>query len=175
MAANRKNLLLKLRPLLRWVIKLRSSPKAIASGLALGTFIAFTPTYGIQIFLAVLLATVFNYNRPAALVPVWITNPVTIAPVYTFNYWIGCFVWSGPDVRIVSDILVNLSSKLAKLDFWDVQKQLVELFHIGWDILIPLTIGSIIVGVVFGALVYFCSSFLLTIFFRRRKKNRPVH
>ena len=68
----RRNFFLRLRPILRWVIKLRSSPKAIAGGLGLGTFIAFTPTMGVQLILAVVVATFLNLNRPAAMIPVWI-------------------------------------------------------------------------------------------------------
>ena len=105
---------MRIRPVLRWVIKLRSSPRAIAGGLALGTFIAFTPTVGVQLILAFVAATFFNMNRPAAMIPVWITNPVTVAPIYTFNYWLGATVWGGPPLSEVSGLFIDIGRTLAR-------------------------------------------------------------
>ncbi len=162
---------LKSRPVLRWVIKLRSSPRAIAGGLALGTFVAFTPTYGVQIFLVIFLATFFNLNRPAALVPIWITNPVTITPIYTFNYWLGSFVYDGPPLSQVSKLFLGIAGKLTKLDFWDVQHQIAEFLIVGKDIIIPLTIGCCLIGAISALLTYFISLKFLEIFFKRRRKQ----
>ncbi len=165
------NFFLRIRPVLRWVIKLRSSPKAIAGGLALGTFVAFTPTYGVQIFLVVFLATILGLNRPAALIPVWITNPVTIAPIYTFNYWLGSFIYEGPPLGQVSKLFLDIAVKLTKLDFWDIRHQIVEFFIVGKDIIIPLTIGCCFIGVVSAILTYFVSLKFLEFFLKRRKKK----
>lgn len=170
----RPNFLLKLRPILRWIIKLRSSPQAIAGGLGLGVFLAFTPTYGVQLLLAVLLATFFNLNRPAAIIPVWITNPVTIAPVYTFNYWVGCFAWPGPPVGEVYQTFLNIAGKLARLDFWDFQNQVVEFISIGKEVLVPLVIGSVVVGGVLGVISYVVSKSLLMFIFSRRVRKKKL-
>lgn len=171
MKKRRPNLFFKLRPVLRWVTRLRSSPQAIAGGLALGVFVAFTPTYGVQLFLVVFLATLLDFNRPASLIPVWITNPVTIAPVYTFNYWLGCFFWSGPPVSEVSKQFMEIAVKLAKLDFWDIHHQVSNLMTIGKDVFIPLIIGSIVVGVVLGGITYWGSLPLLRLLFSRRAQK----
>ncbi len=170
----RPNFLLKLRPILRWIIKLRSSPHAIAGGLGLGVFIAFTPTYGVQLFLAVVLATFFNLNRPAAIIPVWITNPVTIAPVYTFNYWVGCFAWPGPPVGEVYQTFLSIAGKLARLDFWDFQNQIVEFISIGKEVLVPLVTGSVVVGGVLGVISYVISKRLLIFIFSRRARKKKL-
>ncbi len=175
MSDSRRNLLLRIRPLLRWVIKLRSSPRAIAGGLGLGTFIAFTPTIGIQLILAVVIATLFNMNRPAALVPVWITNPVTVAPIYTFNYWLGKKVVSGPPLGEVSGLFVDIGKTMAHLEFWNIKEQFFAILHIGWDIFIPLLIGSLLVGVVSGLAVTFLSFKLLSIFFTRRVEKKLLN
>ncbi len=174
MKRRRPNLFFKLRPVIRWILKLRSSPEAIAGGLALGVFIAFTPTYGVQLFLVVFLATLLNLNRPASLIPVWITNPVTIAPVYTFNYWVGCFIWPGPPVSEVSKQFVDITVTLAKLDFWDIHHQIVNLMAIGREVFIPLIIGSLLVGAVLAAAMYWGSLPLLRLFFSRRAKKREL-
>lgn len=172
---NQRNLLLRLRPVLRWVIKLRSTPRAIAGGLALGTFIAFTPTVGVQLILAFVVATLFNMNRPAAMIPVWITNPVTVAPIYTFNYWLGATVWGGPPLSQVSRLFVDIGNTLTHLEFWNIKDQFYAMLQMGKEILIPLILGSIVVGAVSGLLVYVLSLKLLSLFFSRRSQKRLLN
>jgi uncharacterized protein (DUF2062 family) len=171
----RINLLFRLRPILRWVLRLRSSPKAIAGGLGIGVFVAFTPTFGIQLILAVLLATLFNMNRPASLIPVWITNPVTIAPIYSFNYWLGLKMWDGPPLSEVSGLFINIGKTMTRLEFWDIQEQIMAIFHISDNILIPLILGSVAIGLVTGVLTYFISYQLLTAFLNRRAQKRRLN
>lgn len=166
---------MRLRPVLRWVLKLRSSPRAIAGGLGIGMFIAFTPTVGIQIFLAIIAATLCSVNRPAAIVPVWITNPVTVAPIYTFNYWLGTLVWSGPPLSEVKDLFVNLGTALTHLEFWDMKEAVLAMLYIGTEILIPLVIGSVVVGVVLGIFTYILSLKLLSFFLSRRAEKRLLN
>lgn len=166
---------MRIRPVLRWVIKLRSSPRAIAGGLALGTFIAFTPTIGVQLILAFVIATFFNLNRPAAMIPVWITNPVTIAPIYTFNYWLGVKFWDGPPLSEVSGLFIGIGRTMAHLEFWDIKEQFLAVLQMGKDILIPLVLGSLVIGVVTGLLTYVLSLKLLSIFFTRRSEKRLLN
>src|SRR5210317_2635894 len=107
---------LRLLPVLRWLIRLRGSPQAIAGGFSLGLFIALTPTIGLQIVLAFFLATALNVNRPAAVLAVWITNPITIPAIFSINYWLGSLVWEGPSVIVVSNRLFELASQLTTFD-----------------------------------------------------------
>jgi uncharacterized protein (DUF2062 family) len=171
----KRNLLMRIRPVLRWVIKLRSSPRAIAGGLGLGTFIAFTPTIGVQLILAFVIATFFNLNRPAAMIPVWITNPVTVAPIYTFNYWLGVKFWDGPPLSEVSGLFIDIGRTMAHLEFWDIKEQFLAVLQMGKDILIPLVLGSVLIGVVTGLLAYVLSLMLLSIFFTRRSEKRLLN
>lgn len=172
---NKRNFYLRLRPVFRWVLKLRSSPRAIAGGLGVGMFVAFTPTVGLQIILAIIAATLCNVNRPAAVVPVWITNPVTVAPVYTFNYWLGSMIWPGPPLAEVAKVFGDIGRALTHLDFWDLKEPVVAMLQLGKDILIPLLIGSIEVGVVLGILTYVVSLKLLYFFFRRKAQKHLLN
>lgn len=170
-----RNLLIRLRPVLRWVIRLRSSPRAIAGGFAIGTFIAFTPTVGVQIILAVIVATFFNMNRPAAMIPVWITNPITVAPIYTFNYWLGSKFWEGPPLAEVSGLFIDIGKTMARLEFWNIKEQFMAILNMGKETLIPLLIGSIAIGFIAATFVYWFSSKLLSIFFSRRAKRHLLN
>lgn len=170
----RRNLLIRLRPVLRWIVKLRSSPRAIAGGFAVGTFIAFTPTVGIQLILAVFLTTLLNVNRGASLIPVWITNPVTLAPIYTLNYWLGKKFVGGPPLADVSAMFIDLGKTMARLEFWNIKDQFKAILQVGSEILLPLFIGGILIGLITGILAYLTSLKLLSIFFSRRANKRTL-
>lgn len=165
---------LRLRPVLRWLIRLRGSPQAIAGGFSLGLFIAFTPTIGIQIVLAFFLATALNVNRPAAVLAVWITNPITIPAIFSINYWLGSLIWEGPSVPVVSRRLFELASQLTTLDLWAITDQLSAVAELGIDIIIPLVLGSIIAGTLSSILSYFILLRLLTFLVARRAKRKRM-
>ena len=161
-----------MRPVFKWLIRLRGSPQAIAGGFSLGLFIAFTPTIGLQILLAFFLATVLNVNRPAAVLAVWITNPATIPAIFTLNYWLGSLIWEGPSVSVVSRRLFELASQLTTLDIWAITDQLSAVAELGMDIIVPLILGSIIAGTLISVLTYVILLRLLTFLFARRAKRK---
>jgi uncharacterized protein (DUF2062 family) len=165
----RKNYFFKLRPALRWLVKLRGSTRAIAGGFALGTFIAFTPTVGIQMFLGAVFATLFNLNRPAAIIPAWITNPVTIPPIFAFNYWIGYLLLGGPSVTSVYNQLIEICNKLATLNMFQISEQFMAFVYLGKAIFIPLIIGSVVVGAVCAVIAYWLA--LRILFYLNRKRR----
>ena len=70
-------------------LKLRGTSKELALGFALGLFIGFTPTMGIQMALGVFFASLFKWSKITAAIGVQITNPITAPFLYTFTYYIG--------------------------------------------------------------------------------------
>ena len=80
--------------------RIRSEPDAIARGVALGVFIGFTPTFGFQIVLALLLASLLRQNRIAAFVGVWITNPLTAPIIYGLEYKVGRMLLGLPPLEL---------------------------------------------------------------------------
>ncbi|HPY77384.1 MAG TPA: DUF2062 domain-containing protein [Anaerohalosphaeraceae bacterium] len=95
-----------------WKIDRRS----IAGGLALGLFIAFTPSIPFQMLLATCGAIYFRVNLPIALACCWITNPLTALPVYTAAWKLGKY--------IIGDIEF-IQSFLEFYDFKDKTAQLI--------------------------------------------------
>jgi len=160
------------RAVFKWLVLLRKSPRAISGGFALGTFIAFTPTIGLQIGIAIFLATLLNLNRPAAILMVWITNAATMVPIYAFNYLVGTWFWSGPPVGEVRAVFQQLALNLLKLEMWDLLDQFREIMTISREIIIPLVIGSTIVGVICATTVYALSLSLLHMLILRRQRKR---
>lgn len=163
---------LKIRPILRWLVGLRDSPEAIGRGVAIGVFVAFTPTIGLQMVIATFLATVFNGNRPAAIVPVWITNPLTIPPLFALTYRIGSLFWDGPPVGAAAAMLRTSLGQVARLESWSAYDQFVLFAGVGLDVLAPLAIGGLLVGSVLGVASYVLTVSLVTRARQRRRATR---
>ncbi|MBF0105429.1 MAG: DUF2062 domain-containing protein [Deltaproteobacteria bacterium] len=126
---------LKLRELFIRLLKSNSTTPEVADGLAIGVFIAFLPIIGIQMYVSLVLTRLFKKNSIVAIMAAWITNPFTAAPVYLFNLWVGNFIHKD------STELKEVYQMMKTLDLGDI-------LAAGKDILIPLWIGSIIVGLV---------------------------
>jgi len=71
-----------------WKIDKRS----ISGGLALGLFVAFTPTIPFQMILTVCGGLYLRVNLPIALAACWVTNPFTALPIYTAGWKLGKYV-----------------------------------------------------------------------------------
>lgn len=69
--------------------------KSVSAAIAIGVFIAFIPMPG-QMLLAAALAIWCRVNLPVAVMSVWITNPLTMAPIYFFTYKVGAMILDVP-------------------------------------------------------------------------------
>ncbi len=74
-----------------WHINRRSSAGAFAVGL----FMAFVPV-PIQMLLAAGAAILFRVNLPLSITLVWITNPLTIPPMFFSAYLVGAWLIGAP-------------------------------------------------------------------------------
>ena len=143
-----------LRRFLIWLIRLRGTPQAIARGIAVGMVVAFTPTIGFQTLIALGTATLLNANRPVSIVPTWLTNPITIPPVYAFTYYLGSFFWPGPDPADVSRAMIAATKELESLDLLAIRAQLGVFLDLGLDVFMPMWIGGLMIGAVAAAVAY---------------------
>ena len=69
--------------------------KSVAGATALGLFIAFMPILG-QMIIAATLAILFRVNLPISISAVWISNPLTMVPIYFYAYEVGAWVLQKP-------------------------------------------------------------------------------
>jgi uncharacterized protein (DUF2062 family) len=79
------------------VVSLEESPWRMALALAVGVFISFTPFWGFQTVLALVVATVSRLNRALTVAGTWLNLP-----------WFAPFVYAGA-VKIGSAMLPDLS------------------------------------------------------------------
>ena len=69
--------------------------KSVAGGLWVGLFIAFLPMPG-HMIVAILSALMLRVNIPVAAAAVWVTNPLTVVPIFYLAYRLGCAVMNVP-------------------------------------------------------------------------------
>lgn len=83
-------------------------------------------------------AIMFRANLPISVALVWISNPLTMGPIFYFNYVIGTMILGQ---QADEDIQFELS--------WD------WLINTLGDLWLPLYLGSFVVGTVLGIVAYF--------------------
>jgi hypothetical protein len=118
---------------------------SVARAFLIGVWLCFIPM-PFQMLASALLAIWFNANLPLAVALVWISNPVTMPPIFYFNYKLG--VWM-------------LSRPLLDFDFSPSQAWISERLL---DIGIPLYLGSLVVATVSACVAYL----IIQLLWRRR-------
>jgi len=120
----------------------------VARAFLIGIFFTFMPM-PFQMIAAAFCAIWFNANLPLSVVLVWISNPITMPPIFYFNYKIGALVLDRP----VLDFQFQLS--------WSwISERLI-------DIGIPLYLGSVLVGTISA-----CASYMIIQYLWRRKVRK---
>jgi uncharacterized protein (DUF2062 family) len=138
------------REVLRAILMLDDTRHSIAMGTAIGMFIGLTPTGGIQmalvLFLSLLIGRYVRFNRLAALLAVYVSNPLTMVPICWFEYRVGTLFIAGHWTRADFHRILQYDGGFAQ--WWHT---IVKLF---FEIGTPLVLGSLIVGALAGVLTY---------------------
>ncbi len=75
------------------VLELKTSPHSIAMGFAIGTLIAILPTFGLGIFIGLLVLVIFKkVSKISMFVSFAIWNPLILTLLYPLEYSIGNFI-----------------------------------------------------------------------------------
>ena len=115
-------------------------PEKVARGFALGIFIGMTPFIGLQVFIAVGLASWLRWNRLAAGIGVFNTNPITAPFLFGLAFVIG----------------QQLTGVHAVVSF-DSPAQFLALFSDGYNVLLALILGGTILGTAMALPAYYLS------------------
>lgn len=107
-----------------------------AGAVALGLFMAFMPI-PLQTIPAAILAVYFRVNLPITLALVWMTNPLTMAPVFYITYKVGSLFIGGP----AEPIAFELSAEWFKASV-----------SVVWA---PFLVGSFVVAIASSVIGYF--------------------
>ena len=77
------------KAMLHQVLHLGDSPQRTAMAFAVGTFIAFSPIYGLHTASAFLCAWAFRLNVVALMAGNFLSNPWTVLPIIGSSMWVG--------------------------------------------------------------------------------------
>ena len=135
------------------ILELEDTPRRIAWGVALGTFIGMTPTVGLQMTIAVGVATLLRGNRLAAVAMVWISNPLTVVPIYWVDHIVGAAILR-TEMLSISDIARVLDFESTGL-FSIFFEFLANLGKLTWNVLPSMFLGGALLGVLLALPAYF--------------------
>jgi len=162
------NLIARIRKRLRDLLHHEDPPHRIALGLGLGMFVGLLPIMGIQMAVVALLALPLRANVKAAVATVWISNPLTFIPLYWVNYRFGLLFF--PARRLSSAEFTGALTKASDWQWSALKESLSNLMGLGADLMVPLWVGSAVLGVVFGVLAYVVA-FRWVVFYRKRIRH----
>lgn len=133
------------RALLRAILSLNDTPHSIAKGTAIGMFLGLTPTVGIQMMLVMLVSFFIRFNRKAALITVYISNPFTMIPMYWANYKVGTLFF---------DETVSHEDFERLLTYHGFSEWMNAIHAVFIEVGLPLLFGSLIVATTGGLITY---------------------
>lgn len=142
---------------LRALKDVRDEPKEAAKGFALGVFFAMTPFVFIKVVLALLLASLFRWNRAATMIGVLVANPLTVPFIFSTVYLVGSTVL-GLDAAIEINAIFS-------------QQGIAQLLSESKDILLAMLTGGTVVGLVAAVGAYYFSFLVLKR--RQASSERP--
>ena len=137
-------------------LKIRGHPREISLGFALGLFVGMSPFMGLHTAIAVLLAALFKWNKIAAALAVWISNPFTAPVIYGLTYLIGAKV-------------LTYENSYALPQQFDLDA-LLDIIRSAPELIWVLIIGGVVTGIPLAIAGYFCAYFAI---FEYRKTLRP--
>lgn len=138
----------------------RLNRHSVALAFLTGLFVAFIPV-PFQMLLAAIMAIGIHANLPISVALVWVTNPLTMPPLFFFAYKVGVWILGVP----------------AKAFAFQASADWV--FHSLANIWKPFLLGCLVSGLVLGLLGYIGSHLLwrgyVVYRYRRRKEARFAH
>lgn len=141
----------------------KNTPQAIAKGAMAGVFLGMTPSVGFQILPAILIATALKGNRMVAVVMTFVSNPFTVMPIYAMDFFIG---------KILLPEFTNIS--FAKVEDLILDFSFSKFFNIGYETILVLWAGGIVVAIPSGILTYYIFLYLVSMFRKKQEERKEA-
>lgn len=164
------------------VLHTSDTPHQVALGVGAATFVAMLPIPGLQTVVAIAAAALLRANKAVCVPVVWLTNPVTMGPIYASCYALGRFILRGgppaadaaPDVEHVVSLHLGGHpgwGHVLEIGFWR------DLSGVLLDFGADLWVGCLAVGVVSAVASYVLARWGVSAFrehHRRRVLRRSL-
>ena len=131
--------------------------RSVAGGVSLGLFLAFIPL-PVQMLIAAPTAIFLRVNLAVTIACVWITNPLTMAPIFLFAFKIGTWFMGAEVNHSITEFEISFPSMTA-------------VFREIWK---PLIIGCFLCGLSASAIGNLAVRWLwrFQLIYRRKKRRR---
>jgi uncharacterized protein (DUF2062 family) len=126
---------------------------SVARAMAIGLFWAMIPM-PMQMLAAAALAIPLRANLPISVGLVWLTNPVTMPPVFYCSYKVGAGLLGIPSLAMPEEITLG----------W-----LTDVLLTHWQ---PLYLGSLVLGIVLAGTAYLATHYYWRRWVRRNWRKR---
>lgn len=133
------------------ILRLKTSAHSIALGAAFGIFVGFLPIIPFQAVTVLTMAIIFRANKIAAFSFTFISNVANMIPFYTMLYMVGSRVLPFAHVR-----------------FDPKHLELMEMIKVGWDLVLVMSVGGLVLGIPSSIVTYFVVRRLVLLYRRRR-------
>jgi uncharacterized protein (DUF2062 family) len=145
-----------LRAIGRQLVGLRASPHEIALGCALGAFVSITPLLGVQTLLAIVFAFMLRASVPAAIIGTFLGNPLSWPFIWISTYVMGLQIvgleGSFDPAAVERNVMLLWRALL------EPSPQLLDATAaLLWPLLVPMLAGSVPIGLLTAAIVYYIS------------------
>ncbi len=146
--------------------RLPGSPYRIAAGFACGAAVSFTPFIGFHFVLAAGLSLLLRGNLIASAIGTAVGNPWTFPLIWTWTFHFGRW----------------LLGEAGRTSIYPERMTLTFIFDHPWQVLLPMTLGGLITGVVAWFAFYWPARSVVTQYqkarhwrLRRKLRHRDFH
>lgn len=130
---------LKLSTRIGQIFAIKETPHRISVAFALGVFVGMSPFLGVHTLLGIAFSWIFRLNKIVTLIGVYVTNPWTIIPIYTFGTWVGAKLLG------INEILPEIDwAHITFMGFINTFSHLVK----------PFVVGTIVIGTIAALFSY---------------------
>lgn len=129
-----------LRGKLKLLFSIKDTPHRLSLAFAVGVFVGMSPLLGLHTVLGIVAAWLLGLKKIPTLIGVYVTNPWTIIPIYTFSTWVGAKC-------------LGINNILPEIDWRHLT--LMMLFNELSPLLKPFVLGSVIIGALSSLAGYF--------------------
>lgn len=127
--------------------------RSLSGGMAVGLFAAFVPI-PMQMILAAAIAILLRVNLPLSVSLVWLTNPITMPPIYYGCYKLGTYLLRIPPENVEFCFSMECLSNMTG------------------SILQPFLLGSFVIGILSASTGYLLVNILWRLHVRRSWRER---
>ena len=164
------------KKLIRPITRSEGSIRQVSWGVGIGVFFALTPTVGIQMYAVALIWALCRYihnthfNLPVAIAMVWISNPLTMIPLY-YLFLVSGYAFLETQEKLSFALFEKELSSFSQMESaWDsiVEATRFLIIDLGW----PMVVGSLFFAIPGAILSYWITAYLLKRYRLQRLKHR---